>query len=177
MATVGDDDLVLMARIGRAHGVRGEVRVKPFTADPADFAAYGPLVDGAGRSFRVTSKRPAKEVMVVRFKGVDTRDAAEALNGTDLFVARAELPEDDDPDSFYHADLIGLTVVGQDGTDFGIVMAVHDFGAGDLLEVGPRGRKTGDLVPFSAEAVPTVDLAGGRLILVPPPGLFDEPEA
>lgn len=160
-------DRVLLAIIGRAHGVRGEVRVKTFTADPAALADYDGLADETGRPFRVERLRQAKEVMVVKFAGVGDREAAEALNGLALYVDRAALPPAGE-DEFYHADLIGLEAFGPDGASIGTVVAVHDHGAGDILEIAPR-RGSALLVPFTRDVVPEVDLAGGRLTLVPPP--------
>jgi 16S rRNA processing protein RimM len=144
-----------MAVIGAAHGIGGEVRVKIFTRDPAALGDYGPLRDGAGRTFKVVSVRPAKEVSIVRFKDTATREAAEALNGVALFVDRSALPADLDEDEFYHADLIGLAVRDESGAEIGTVSAIHDFGAGDMLEVA---RKNGPsvMIPFTRAAVPEI---------------------
>jgi 16S rRNA processing protein RimM len=149
-----------MAVIGAAHGIRGEVRVKIFTRDPAALGDYGPLRDGAGRTFKVVSVRPAKEVSIVRFKDIVTREAAEALNGTALFIDRSALPADLGEEEFYHADLIGLAVLDDGGAEIGTVAAIHDFGAGDILEVA---RKDGPsvMVPFTRAAVPEVAPAKG----------------
>ncbi|WP_128290685.1 ribosome maturation factor RimM [Afifella aestuarii] len=157
-------DRLIVAKIGRAHGVRGEVRVKTFTADPLALADYSPLFASDGRSFSVKELRADKGDMVVaRFKGVSDRNAAEALNGTMLFVARAALPAPDE-DEFYHADLIGLAAEAPDGSPLGRVVAVHDFGGGDILEVKPeRGESL--LVSFTREVVPSIDLAGGRIVV------------
>jgi 16S rRNA processing protein RimM len=163
----GATEPILLARIGAAHGVRGEVRVKSFAAEPQALAGYGPLAAADGRLFHIERLRPAKEVVVVKFRGVDTRDAAEALNGTDLYVARERLPEPED-DEFYYADLIGMSAVSAEGEPLGTVVAVHNFGAGDMLDIAPpRGPSL--LVPFTREAVPEVDLAAQRLVVVPPP--------
>jgi 16S rRNA processing protein RimM len=160
--------LVLLARIGAAHGVRGEVRVKSFTADPMALGGYGPLSSRDGRVFLVERLRPAKEVVVAKFRGVDDRNAAEALNGTDLFVPRDRLPAAEDEDEFYHADLIGLSAEAEDGTPLGTVVAIHNFGAGDILDIAPpRGPSL--LVPFTKAVVPDVDLVAGRLVVIPPP--------
>jgi 16S rRNA processing protein RimM len=149
-----------MAVIGAAHGIKGEVRVKSFTADPAALGDYGPLESADGRRFEVLEARPAGSVVVVRFKGVADRSAAETLNGTALFVDRSALPEGDD-DEFYHADLIGLAVRDEAGTVIGTVRAVQNFGGGDILDVaGPGGDV---LIPFTRAAVPQVDLAAGFL--------------
>jgi len=166
-----------MAVIGRAHGVRGEVRVKSYAENPKDFAAYGPLTDAAGaRTFTIVEARPQKTVFVTRFKEVTGRTDAEALNGTELFVPRERLNEDDDPDAFFHADLIGLKAGLADGGPFGTVIAVHDFGAGDLLDIRLADTGKSVLVPFTQECVPSVDIAAGRLVVMPPPGLLDDDE-
>lgn len=157
---------VLLATIGRAHGVRGEARVKAFTADPAALAQYGPLVAEDGRRFVIERLRPAKEVVIAKFAGIDDRDAAEALNGTGLWVDRSALPPPDE-DEFYHADLIGLAAFDRDGGPLGTVVAVHDHGAGDIIEIAPS-RGASMLIPFTRDAVPEVDLSAGRVTIVPP---------
>src|SRR6478736_2879660 len=128
-------DLILLGVIGAPHGIRGEVRIKAFTGDPLAIAEYGPLTDGKGRSFEIADIRPAKEVVVARLKGVTTREAAEALNGVELFVARDKLSAGEDEDEFLQADLIGCSVVGPDGAIFGTVTTVENYGAGDLLDI------------------------------------------
>lgn len=169
--------LVQIGVIGAAHGVRGEVRVKAFTADPTALKRYRPITDAAGaRTFTVAGLRPLKDdMLVVRFKGVDTRDAAEALNGVGLFAPRSALPPTDDEDDFYYADLIGLRAETADGATIGEVVAVQNFGADDLLEIRlARARRTVYL-PFTKAVVPTVDLAGGRVVIEPPQGALDAP--
>jgi len=164
---------VLVARIGAAHGVRGDVKLWSFTVDPAAIATYRPLTDASGvRSFEIETMRPAKDCFVARLKGVADRNAAEALRNVDLYVERTRLPEPDEADEFYHADLVGLAAIHLDGTPLGRVTAVQNFGAGDLLELQPPA---GDsiYVPFTAAVVPTVDIAGGRVVIDPPPGLLD----
>lgn len=167
--------MILVARIGAAHGLKGEVRVKPFTAAPMDVVAYGPLTAADGRRYEIDSARPAAgtspDMLVVRFKGVTDRSAAEALNGIELSIPRDRLPEAG-ADEYYHADLIGLDAVTVGGASLGTVIAVQNFGAGDLLEIAPpRGETL--LVPFTRAVVPEVDLAGRRVIVNPPPGLLD----
>ena len=162
------DDLILIARIGAPHGVKGAVRVKAFTDDAAAIGDYRPLVAKDGRVFEISHLRPEKSVVIVTFAGIDDRDAAQELNGTDLYVERSALPASDDADEFYHADLIGLVALTPDGEGLGTVVAVHDFGAGEMLEVELVGGKT-LLLPFSKAVVPEIDLAGGGLIVVPPP--------
>ena len=153
--------------IAGAHGVRGLVRIKSFTEDPAGLTAYGPLTDEAGaRRFEVTVTGRTKGVLLARIAGVNDRDAAQALCGARLYVARAALPELDE-EEYYHADLIGLDAADRDGAPLGKVSAVHDFGAGDVLEIErPDGESL--LVPFTKTAVPRVDPAGGRVVVEPP---------
>jgi 16S rRNA processing protein RimM len=171
--------LILIARIGSPHGVKGAVRVKAFTGDAAAIGDYGPLVSKDGRVFAIAHLRLDKSVVIVRFAGVDDRDSAQALNGTDLYVERSALPASDDADEFYHADLIGLAALTPDGDRLGTVIAVHDFGAGDMLEIEQETKKAGVrtlLLPFTRAAVPRIDLAGGRLVIVPPPEIEARPE-
>jgi 16S rRNA processing protein RimM len=149
-----------MAVIGAPHGVRGEVRVRSFTAEAAALGAYGPLQDENGRTFEVVSVRPAKEVSIVRIKGVATREEAEALNGVALFIERSALPPDLEEEEFYHADLIGLAVRDEEGAEVGTVVAIHDFGAGDILEVKRKGGSSA-MIPFTRAAVPEVAPAKG----------------
>ncbi|MEP9349048.1 ribosome maturation factor RimM [Xanthobacter sp. KR7-225] len=162
-------DRVLVARIGAPHGVKGEVRLFVFTEDPDAVLEFDPLTDAAGRrSFRITALRAAKDHFVARLHGVADRDAAEALTNVDLYVPRAALPEPEDAETFYHADLIGLSVEDETGARIGTVVALHDFGAGDILEYAPAlaGVKARTLmVPFSRDAVPVVDLTAGRVVL------------
>ncbi|MBT1158915.1 ribosome maturation factor RimM [Aminobacter anthyllidis] len=151
---------IQMAVIGAAHGIKGELRVKTFTGDPLALADYGPLYAKDGRAFEIAAIRPANEVVVVRFKGVADRNAAEALTGTELFVDRSALPDDGDEGEFYHADLVGLAVRDENGEPVGKVFAVQNFGGGDILEIQYQGRK-GVLIPFTQAAVPVVDVPGG----------------
>lgn len=153
---------ICVAKIGAAHGVRGEVRLWSFTADPSAIAGYGPLESADGRVFEIETLRPAKDCQVARFKGISDRNAAERLVHVELFVPRDRLPPPDE-DEFYHADLIGLPAVDAAGVELGTVLAVHNFGAGDILEIRPRGGGMTVLLPFSAAAVPVVDIAGGRI--------------
>ncbi|WP_376702704.1 ribosome maturation factor RimM [Mesorhizobium sp. ISC25] len=157
---------VQMAVIGAAHGVKGELRVKSFTGDPLALADYGPLYARDGRAFQIVDIRPANTVVVVRFKGVNDRNAAEALAGTELFVDRSVLPDEGEEDEFYHADLVGLEVKDDTGAIVGKVVAVHNFGGGDILDVTLAGRK-GVLIPFTQAAVPEVSIAGGFVRIDP----------
>lgn len=168
---------ILMAVVGAAQGLRGEVRVKTFTADPMALGEYGHLRSADGRVFEILDIREAKNVVVVRFRGINDRNAAEALNGLELFVERDALPDDDlDEDEFYYADLEGLDVHDAEGNSYGAVTGVYDFGAGDLLELkGPGKRPV--LIPFSEAAVLEIDLEGGRILIDPTAaGLKDEDE-
>lgn len=151
---------IQMAVIGAPHGIKGELRVKTFTGDPLALADYGPLYDEAGARYDVVDIRPAKNVVVVRFRQVNDRASAEALNGTVLYVDRSVLPDDLEEDQFYHADLIDLPVRDEHGQVLGHVSAFHDFGGGDIMEVVLGSGKT-VLVPFNRDAVPTVDLQNG----------------
>jgi 16S rRNA processing protein RimM len=162
-------DRIRVARIGAAHGIRGEVKLWSFTQDPMAVAHYGPLEteDGA-RCFEIEAVRTAKDHLVARFKGVGDRDAAASLRNTDLFVPRDRLPPIKEADTFYHADLVGLAAVGEDGAALGTVVAIHNFGAGDLIEIDPAAGGEPLLMPFTEVTVPTIDLKAGRIVVVPP---------
>src|SRR5712672_4170061 len=155
---------VCVARIGAAHGVRGAVKLWTFTEDPLAVKRYGPLAtrDGA-RRFEVTHAREAKGHLVATLKGIATRDEAEKLNGLELYVAREKLPATDD-DEYYHADLIGLAAVTSANEPLGRVIAIHNFGAGDIIEIAPPQGAT-MLLPFTNAVVPAVDLANGRVVI------------
>src|SRR6476659_8887127 len=155
---------ICIARIGAAHGVRGAVKLWTFTEDPLAVKAYGPLTtrDGA-RQFEVTHVREAKDHLVATFKGVASREDAERLNGIELYIAREKLPETDD-DEYYHADLIGLAAVNAANEPLGRVVAIHNFGAGDIIEIAPP-RGAAMLLPFTNAVVPAVDLANGRVVI------------
>ena len=166
---------VCVARIGAAHGVRGAVKLWTFTEDPFAVKDYGPLSTKDGtRQFEIASAREAKDHLVATFKGVASRDDAERLNGIELYVARESLPMVED-DEYYHADLIGLDAVTTANEPLGKVIAIHNFGAGDIIEIAPKSGAT-LLLPFSNEVVPTVDLAGGRVLIELPAEIEgDEP--
>jgi 16S rRNA processing protein RimM len=155
---------ICIARIGAAHGVRGAVKLWTFTEDPVAVKSYGPLTtkDGA-RQFEVTQIRETRDHLVATLKGITTRDEAERLNGIELYVARDRLPATDD-DEYYHVDLIGLAAVNAANEPLGRVIAIHNFGAGDIIEIGPPGGAT-MLLPFTNAVVPTVDLKGGRVVI------------
>lgn len=171
--TKSDKDMVLMAKIGAAHGIRGEVRVKPFSDDPLSFTDYGVLTTRDGKlSFEVERARVQKTVVVTKFKEIKDRNRAEELNGVELFVSRDMFPEPED-DEFYYSDLNGLSVFDREGETLGKIVAVQDFGAGDLLEVRPpRGRTF--YVPFTKEFVPEISLAEKSVIVDLPEDYFSE---
>ena len=166
---------VRIAKIGAAHGVRGEVRLFAYTEDPLALRAYGELEDESGtRRFRIVSLRPAKDHLVARFEGVGDRDEAASLTHLELYVARERLPQRREPGTLYHADLVGLCVETKTGEKLGEVIGVRNFGAGDLLEIKlANGGKTA-LLPFIDPYVPLIDVKGGRIVADPPEGLFNE---
>lgn len=160
---------LLMGRIGSAHGIKGEVRIQSFTADPLALADYGPLTTGKpGLTVTILSARTNTNVLVAKLEGVNDRSAAEKLNGVELYVDRALLPATGDEDDFYHADLIGLDARLGDGSVLGEVIAVPNFGAGDLIEI--RDPRTGDtyLYPFTRKVVPEVHPQAGYLVIEVP---------
>ncbi len=168
------DDLICVASIAGAFGVKGEVRLKSYTSDPEAIEAYNPLVTQDGtRSFDVGVLRPIKNGLSVRLSSVTTKEDADALKGVELFVPRSRLPSLPD-DEYYHTDLIGLEVRDTGGTLLGTVKSVQNHGAGDLLEIQGAGLRATVLLPFTLAVVPTVDLSAGRIIADPPEGLFEE---
>jgi len=158
---------VCIAQIGAAHGIRGEVRLRAFTADPLSVTRYGVLETDNGQRIEIEAVRPAKDMLVARLKGITDRNAAERLTSLRLYVARDRLPEPDD-DEFYHADLIGLAAMTADGASFGSVKAVHNFGAGDILEIESAAGGTTLMLPFTEAVVPVIDIAGKRIVVDPP---------
>ena len=155
---------ICIARIGAAHGVRGAVKLWTFTEDPLAVKHYGPLRPRTARAqFEVATAREAKDHLVATLKGVATREDAERLNGIELYIAREKLPATDE-DEYYHADLIGLAAVNAADEPIGRVMAIHNFGAGNIIEIAPPHGPT-LLLPFTNAVVPTVDLAGGRVVI------------
>jgi 16S rRNA processing protein RimM len=155
---------ICIARIGAPHGVRGAVKLWTFTEDPLAVKAYGPLLtkDGA-RSFEVATAREAKGHLVATLKGVGSREDAERLNGIELYIARDKLPATDE-NEYYHADLIGLAAVTPANEPLGRVVAIHNFGAGDIIEIAPPHGAT-LLLPFTNAVVPSVDLGAGRVVI------------
>lgn len=176
------DKLLLMGAIIGAHGIKGEVKVKSFAAQPSDIAAYGPLSDaGEKRHFDLSVVGTAdatRGILVARIAGVVDRNAAEALKGTELYVAREKLPHLADTDEFYFADLVGLLAVDAGGKPFGRIVSVDNYGAGDLLLVAPEDAGSGDsfVVPFTKAFVPVVDIAAGKAQLNLPADFFEIPE-
>ncbi len=161
---------VCLGQVVGAHGVKGLVRIRPFTEEAGGIAAYGPLQDERGGRIDLEVVGRAKGCLLARVEGLVDRDAAEALSGTRLYVERGALPEIGEEETYYQADLIGLRAEDPEGRALGRVAAVHDFGAGDVLEVErppQAGRKRGDslLVPFTRAQVPLVDIAAGRLVV------------
>jgi len=165
VAAHSSEQPICVARLGAAHGVRGEVKLWSFTADPAAVADYGPFATADGRVVEIEALRPAKDFFVARLKGVADRDAAERLRNVELFVPRERLPAPEDDDEFYHADLIGLAVVDASGAALGSVVALHNFGAGDIIEVRRAERRDTVMLPFTEAAVPQIDVAGGRIVV------------
>jgi 16S rRNA processing protein RimM len=185
--THSDKDLVLLGRFGAPHGVRGEIRLQSYTGDPLAIATYGALTDKSGaKTFKLLSVRPrGKDMLVARVEGVTERAAAERLTGVELYVAREKLPPPEDEDEFYLADLVGLRAETRDGAEIGVVVAVRNFGAGDILEVAPTHgpeklsdfsgdamrRKLGGetlMFPFTKAVAPVVSVAEGRVVVEPP---------
>jgi 16S rRNA processing protein RimM len=160
-------DRVLLGVVAAPHGVRGLVRIKSYTEDPMAVAAYGPLSDETGkRAYRVEALSAARGAVLARIEGVADRTAAEALRGLRLYVERERLPGTGERE-WYEADLIGLSAIGRDGRDWGKVVAFHDFGAGSVMEVSG-----GVMLPFTDEAVPEIDIEGGKVLVEPPAGLL-----
>jgi 16S rRNA processing protein RimM len=165
---VAEANRILLGRIAGAHGIRGEVLIKTFTQAPESIGAYGPLSDKAGkRTFEIRSVRVTAKGVVARLKGVADRNAAEAIKGVELYVVREKLPAAAEGE-FYHADLIGLAAVDRGGKVIGEIVAVHNFGAGDLIEVRLVGSAKTEFIPFTDDAVPEVDIAARRAVIVLP---------
>jgi 16S rRNA processing protein RimM len=175
----GRERRVCVAQIGAAHGLKGEVRLRSYTQEPSDFTAYGALeTEDGSRKLKAGTARFAKDHFIVKFESIDDRNAAEALRNVNLYVARETLPAVDEDDTFYCADLIGLAAVTRDKSAFGEVIAVQNYGAGDILEIR-RGDGSTFLLPFTEAAVPEIDMAGGTIVVDPPRDAPDseKPEA
>jgi len=163
---------VCVAQIGAPHGVGGEVRLRAFTEKPAAVTSYGALESEDGsENFAIETVRPVQNFLVARFSGVNDRAAAERLRNLRLYVPRARLPELE-AETYYYADLIGLPAVAIDGSELGTVAAVHDFGAGDILEIEPVAGGASVMLPFTRAMVPEVDVGRGRIVVAPPAGIF-----
>jgi 16S rRNA processing protein RimM len=168
MAAVGASSRLLLGRIAGAHGIRGEVLIHAYTSAPKDIGAYGPLIDaGAKRCFEIAIVRTTPKGVVARIGGVADRTAAEALKGVELYVSRDRLPAAGE-DEFYHADLIGLAAVDPAGKTIGEIVAVQNYGAGDLIEIRLAGSAKTELIPFTETAVPQIDIAAKRAVVVMP---------
>ncbi len=164
---------VLLGVVAAPHGVRGLVRIRSFTEDPMAIAAYGALSDETGKAqYRVEALSAVKGAVLARIEGVADRTAAEAIRGLRLYVERSLLPATGERE-WYEADLIGLAAVGRDGRDWGKVVAFHDFGAGRTMEVSGGGESRGSvMLPFTNEAVPEIDVEGGKVVVDPPAGVL-----
>jgi 16S rRNA processing protein RimM len=167
------NDKVLAGVITGAHGIKGEVKLKSFTAEPKAIAAYGPLLASTGERFEIQRLKVQKDGFIAALKGVDDRNKAETLKGVELFVARQQLPEPEEDEVYIH-DLIGVTVVEKSGVKFGTVVAVPNFGAGDLIEIRRDGIEETVLVPFTQDYVPAVDLAKRKIVIDLPETWLDE---
>lgn len=178
MGSTQKDNLVLMGQVGAAHGIKGEVRIKSFTEKPLDLAAYSPLLTNkAGQTITIKKARLQKDMLVAILAESQSRNDAEALNGTKLYVPRESLPQTEDDDEFYYTDLVGLKARTPEGEALGAVVAVQNYGAGDVLEVRPQKGPT-NLYPFTKQGVPTIKLDEGYLVIAPPVEVVvDEDEA
>ena len=159
---------ILMAIIGGPHGTKGEVQVKAYGDDPMTLDQYGSLYAKDGRKFKIMRMRPSKTVLIVKFKGVNFRDKAQALNGTELYIDRSMLPDDMEEDEFYVTDLVDCRIIDVDGEPLGKVLAVVNFGAGDLIEIQQTGSDQTLMLEFSRQNVPEVDLIEKVITIEPP---------
>ncbi|HTV38473.1 MAG TPA: ribosome maturation factor RimM [Xanthobacteraceae bacterium] len=158
---------VCLGQIGAPHGVRGEVRLRSFTGEPEAIAGYGALETDDGRTLQIESLRPAKDCFVATIAGIRSRDAAEQLTNAKLYVPRERLPALEGADEFYHADLIGLAAVDRSGRRLGTVVAIHNFGAGDLIELQLDDKNKTELIAFDEYNVPEIDIGGGKIVIEP----------
>lgn len=159
---------ILLGRIAAAHGIRGDLLIETYTGAAQDIASYGPLQsEDGGRSFKVKVIRTTPKGVIAHVAGIDDRNAAETLKGISLYVDRARLPAPGNGE-FYHADLVGLRAEDGQGRAIGTVIAVQNYGAGDLLELRQEGKRATELIPFTQACVPTVDISGGRVVIVAP---------
>ena len=165
-----------MAKIGAPHGIKGEVRVKPFGQEGMALGDYGSLYTEDGRKFRIMRMRPTKNVLVVKFKGINFRDEAEKLNGLELYIDRSALPDDNEEDEFYVTDLIGCGVSSEEGENIGIVKDIPNFGAGDLIEISLSNTNETLLMEFSKQNVPEIDLIKRSIKICPPVEISEKDE-
>lgn len=160
------DEKICLGAIVGVHGIRGEVKVKSFTSIDSDIDKYGPLTNKEGKSFEIKVVGHSKELLRVKIKGVDDRNAAEALKGTEFYISRNALPEIKDEDEFYQADLIGLKVIEQDSnSEVGSICGFYNFGAGDILEIKLKSSKNMEMIPFNKQYVPVVNIKDGYIIV------------
>ncbi len=170
-----DMSRICVGVIKGTRGLKGELRIKPFTDEPKSIAAYGPVETGDGsHRLRLTRIKVSDDAVLAQAEEIETREAAEQLNGQMLYVDRKALPFLED-DEFYHADLVSLSVEGQDGAYVGTIVAIQNFGAHDLLEVKLKDARETALIPFTPEIVPVIDIEGGKVMIDPPDGLLALP--
>jgi 16S rRNA processing protein RimM len=171
------EERVLLGRITGVHGLKGEVKIITYTGQPEDIAAYGALTGANGeRHFRISAIRSVKGATVIAIlDGISGRDEAEKLRGTDLYVSRTALPLPEGDDEYYHSDLIGLKAISPDGETIGKIIGVHNFGAGDLLEVRFEGEGQAQLIPFENAHVPRIDLDARQAVVLRP--VYEEQSA
>jgi 16S rRNA processing protein RimM len=166
-------DQVLVGVIVGAHGIKGEVKLKSFTSEPSSIGRYGPLQSTSGQSFEITKLKAAKDDFIASLKNVSDRNEAETLKGVELFVSREKLPKLKTHEAYAH-DLMGLDVVLENGTKLGKLVAMPNYGAGDLLEVAVDGNSETVLIPFTNAFVPQEDFNSGKIIVVLPQGYLDD---
>ncbi|MEM9331511.1 MAG: ribosome maturation factor RimM [Pseudomonadota bacterium] len=166
--------LILLAQVGAPQGIKGEVRVKPF-GEPEMLNQYGKLETVEGRKFKITRMRPQKNMMIVKFEGINSREDAEALKGLELYVDRSKLPEPDE-DEFYISDLVGMSAVNENGKKLGTIKAVPNFGAGDMLEIKPLDGGQTFYLPFTREIVPKIDFNTACMTVIPPSEVSERDE-
>ncbi len=161
------DGKICLGAIAGAHGVKGEVKIKTFTQQPQDIASYGPLQNEDGdKTFSIVRFRPDKIGVVATIEGIRGRDDAQRLKGTRLYVKREALPQVEE-ETWYHADLMGLKVRDKDDKEYGVVIGVYDFGAGDMVEVAPNFGEESLFIPFTRDAVPIVNIKQGFIVAEP----------
>lgn len=162
-----DSRLISLGVITTVHGVKGQVKVHSFTSDPHDITAYGPLSDASGtRKFKLTVTGRTKDSLIASVEGVNTREEAESLRGTEFFIPRHALPKTR-ANEYYHEDLVGLTLVTKSGDTYGIIAGVHNFGAGDLLAIRQSSGEE-EFLPFNRTIFPSIDIEKGTAVIVPP---------